>query len=211
MPTSSRPMSPRQLAELRGYVSPWTSVGRVTLLLGASLLGGAMLRSLVIRIAPDAHFLWWLVPSLGMAAGLFALGRRGSGGPALRERIRADLAGGVLNIDCIEVAEAIEVREQEDEGPAFFLKLTDGRVLVFSGQYLDRLKQRGFPWRIFELTEAPASKLIFQLKRLGAPIRPAFVREPFTFAEFKTYGGGKYQVLETDFESLKIKPASRRA
>ncbi len=49
----------------------------------------------------------------------------------------------------IDAVEAIEVDEQEDEGPSFFIKTVDGQVILFTGQYLNRLKARGFPWKPF--------------------------------------------------------------
>jgi len=210
MNTSQRPLTARQVAELKSYVSPASAVGRVVLFLLVGVIAAALLRRMVGYLYPVASAAWWSLPPVALLVVLFIYARRWTGGPELRQRIRADLAGGVLNVHRIEVVDAIEVAEEEDEGPAYFLQTSDGRVLAFAGQYLDALKRRGFPWRVFEITEAPASKLCFKLKRLEGNVRPAFLRQPFSFAEFRQYSAnGRYQVVDADFDSLKIKPVQK--
>src|SRR6187399_1018666 len=129
-------MTARQKAELRSYLAPWIGVGRVILFLVVGTLLGALSRKAIESFHPGAHFLWWVVPTATFMVFVLVRAKRWTGGPELRERIRADLQAGVLHLQRINVAEAIEVTEAEDEGPAYFLKTTDGRVLVFSGQYL---------------------------------------------------------------------------
>jgi hypothetical protein len=99
--------------------------------------------------------------------------------------------------------DAIEVEEKEDEGPSYFLNTADGEVILFTGQYLDDYKQRKFPWRSFEIIEAPNSRVFFGLKQLGNPFEPSAHRLPFNFAEFKKFGGKKYQPLDMSFGELK--------
>jgi hypothetical protein len=208
--TSQRPLTKRQRSELQGYLSPWVTIGRAILFLAVAAGLAALLRSVIEYLRPDAHFLWWVVPPAAFMVLVFVRAKRWTGGPELRERIRADLQGGVLRLQRIDVAEAIEVTEAEDEGPAYFIKTTEGRVLVFCGQHLDGLKHRGFPWKSFEITEAPASQLYFHLKRLDGTIKPSFLRQPFTSAEFKQYARGNYRALDVDFETLKTNPVPVR-
>ena len=207
MPTSQRPMTAQQTAELRGYVLPGTFVGRIVLFVFASGFFAALLRSLVEHIHPGAPIMWWAGPTAALLLFLSLRSHRWTGGPELRRQIKADLQNGVLQVHHVSVVEAIEIAEEEDEGPGYFLKTSDGRVLAFTGQYLDRLKLSGFPWKEFEIVEAPASKLCFSLKKTADSIAPSFIRAPLTSAEYKLYSGRNYRELAVDFESLKLNPA----
>ena len=207
MPTSQRPLTASQTSELRGYVLPGTVVGRIGLFVLAGCFFATLLRSLIWHIHPGAHFLWWVGPAAALLLFLFLRAHRWTGGPELRRQIQSDLQNGVLLVHHVSVVEAIEIAEEEDEGPGYFLKTSDGRVLAFTGQYLDRLKHSGFPWKEFEIVEAPASKLCFSLKKVADSIAPSFIRAPLTSAEYKLYSGRNYRELAVDFESLKLNPA----
>jgi hypothetical protein len=153
MQTTYHPLTAKQKAELRGYVARSTSVARVVIFIIVALCLAGVLRSLVEHTKPGAHYLWWAVPSLVIMALLFWISRRWTGGRHFRELVRADLRQGTAAVHRIDAVEAIEVDEQEDEGPSFFVKTADGQVILFTGQYLDRLKRRGFPWKSFEILE----------------------------------------------------------
>ncbi len=207
MQTTYHPLTAKQKAELRGYVAWSTSVGRVVIFIIVALCLGGVLRSLVEHTKPGVHYLSWLVPTLVAMGLLFYISRRWTGGRHFREQVRADLRQGTMAAHRIDAVEAIEVEELEDEGPSFFVKTADGQVIVFTGQYLDRLKRRGFPWKSFEILEAPASKVFFGLKGLAGQLVPSFIREPFTLEEFNQFKCRNYRTIEVDFESLKTKPA----
>jgi hypothetical protein len=98
---------------------------------------------------------------------------------------------------------AIEVEEGQEEGPSFFILTSDGRTMIFAGQYLDRYKGKGFPWKEFEILEAPESGIFFGLVPCGEPLRPSLRRSPFSDDELKRFGADKYAILDVPFEALK--------
>ena len=211
MQTTYEPMTARQREELRGYTSWFVRSGRVALYLLAVGLIGAGLRSVHHTFAKPypivAWDLWWLLPSLAFAVWLARKGKDWTGGRQGVKAIQADLADGSMAVHHISVTDAIEVEEGEDEGPSFFVLTAEGKVFYFHGQEMAGWKRKGFPWCEFEIREAPRSKMLFRLKRQGAPFPPSFVRKPMSYTDMKRFTGdfkGRYQLLEVDFESLKV-------
>jgi len=164
-----------------------------------------VLHFLVERTVPEAHFVWWLLPSLLAVACIYILSGNWTGGRGFRQQVKTDLAGGAVAVHRIDAVDAIEVEEHEDEGPSYFLRTTGGLTILFSGQYLDSYKRKGFPWKSFEMIEAPKSKVFFGLKELADRLKPSFIRQPFTSDELKQFRCKKYVILKNDFESLKVK------
>ena len=200
-------MTAEQKAELRGYTASGTEVGRVVLFVVLAFCLGSSLRYLVEHTKPGAHYLWWAAPSLLITGFVYVRSKRWTGGREFRQQVKADVAQGTAAAHRVNAVDVIEVEEREDEGPSYFVKTTDGQILLFTGQYLDRFKRRGFPWRSFEIIEAPKSKVFFGLKELDAPLTPSFIRQPFTQDERKQFSCRKYRPVEADFESLKTKEA----
>jgi hypothetical protein len=60
------------------------------------------------------------------------------------------------------------------------------RALLFAGQYLDRLKAKGFPWTAFD-------------------IKPSGRRPSFTWEEAKAFGvlDRNYRFLDVEFEAIR--------
>ena len=181
---------------------------RAVMFVIAGLCLAGVLRALVEKTKRGAHFAWWAVPSALVMLFLFVRAKRWTGGGEFRQQVKADLKEGSIAVQRVDVVEAIEVEEREDEGPGYFVKTTTCEVMVLMGQDLDKYKRRGFPWKSFEIIRAPVSKKLFGLKRLDGPLPPSFVREPFTWEEFKQFHGKNYKVIEADFESLKTKEAA---
>ena len=181
---------------------------RAVMFVIAGLCLAGVLRALVEKTKPGAHFAWWAVPSTLVMLFLFARAKRWTGGREFRQHVKADLKEGSIAVQRVDVVEVIEVEEREDEGPGYFVKTTTDEVMVLMGQDLDKYKRRGFPWKSFEIIRAPVSRVLFGLKKLDVPLPPSFVREPFTWEEFKQFDGKNYKVIEADFESLKIKEAT---
>jgi hypothetical protein len=155
-------------------------------------------------------FWWWLVPWVLLMVFVVVrmeTGRRG------RRQNKADLEAGDAFCYSVEAIEAIAIQEQEDEGPGFFIKTSEGEVIFMQGQYLERYVMRQhFPWSSFEIVETPGSKLFLGLRKLGEPLKPSFTREPLSWEEAKAFGFGDFRVLTaTDFESLKTKPRLQMA
>lgn len=149
--------------------------------------------------------LWWIVPSVVVGVLLYRVAGRGTGGPKFRAAVRADIARGVTAAHRVVVVDAIEVEEQEDEGPAYFVLTADGKTMVFAGQYLEGYKRKGFPWKAFEILEAPESKVFFGLVPDGARLAPSLRRGPLTWEEHKRFvaGSRNYAILDVAFEALK--------
>lgn len=204
MNTTLRPISKRRLAELRGYVA-WSTTFFRSAAFVAVVAGFAwMLRAVLARFDVGVVAAW-LLPSLALAALLYALAGRWTGGRAFRAAVRKDLAGGVAAAHLVVALDAIQVEEGEDEGPGFFVLCDDGRTLLFAGQYLGPYRRKGFPWTRFEILEAPESKVFFGLVPQGEKLAPSARRPPFTWEEFKQFARGKreYSVINVDFAALK--------
>jgi len=203
-------MTARQRRELLGYASWGVRATRAILYFVAIGFVGACLRSIhhsfLLSRPVLAWDVWWIIPSLAFAVWLARRASNWTGGKQGVEDIKADLAEGNLAVHHITVADAIEVEEGEDEGPAFFILTKEKTVIFFHGQEMDGWKRRGFPWQEFEIKEAPRSKLLFRLKKRGDKFPPSFVRKPLSFQDAKTYTGnfkGVYNILDADFTSLK--------
>jgi hypothetical protein len=223
MQTSYEPLSSKQKAELRGYVSRAVRLVRAILFLAIAFLVTASLRSIHSSFAPHDGFfsypMWWFVPALTFMVWFYFPWRRWTGGKCGTRQIREDITRNVAAVHHIEVSDAIEVEEQEDEGPSYFILTSRQEVLYLSGQWLDHEKRKRFPWKNFDIVEAPGSKVFFGLKKAGEPFTPSYFRKALdwdSLKRFKTFSG-RYCILDVDFESLKInpvvsapKPASRK-
>jgi hypothetical protein len=75
----------------------------------------------------------------------------------------------------------------------------------FACQYLDAYKRKGFPWTVFEILEAPESKIFFGLVPLGSKLAPSVRRAPFNSVELKSLGEmpRQYGVVDVDFAALR--------
>ena len=213
MQTSFEPFTKKQKSQLEGYVSLTVRTVRGILFLGIVFLVGASLGSIHSSFAPKQGIFsvpeWWIVPSLAFTCWFFYRWRRWTGGGRGVTRIREDLARGEAAVHHVEALEAIEVEELEDEGPSYFILTTGREVLYLSGQWLDREKRRGFPWKTFDIVEAPVSRTFFGIKKTGERLQPAYVRKALdwdTLKRFKSFSG-RYRILDVDFESLKTDPA----
>jgi hypothetical protein len=212
MRTTYEPLSKKQRAELFGYVSWPVRNVRIALFLVILFLAGAALKSLHAAVAPERGWVsnsaFWIIPGLVFAVWFYFRWQRWTGGNHGRANIRNDLARGEMAIHHIEVVDAIEIEELEDEGPSYFFLTSDKDVLYFSGQWLDREKRKGFPWTTFEIHDAPLSKIFFGLKKTGERFTPTFVRKALDWNTLKRHGAfkGKYRVLRESFDSLKTDP-----
>ena len=192
---------------MRAYVAWGTLAARAVLLLVLGICVAAILRAVIEHTKSGVHFSWWAIPTVLVMVFIYFRSRRWTGGRDLRLKIKADLEQGTLAVHRIHVADVIEVQEREDEGPSYFVKTADGQVFVFSGQYLDGYRTKGFPWKAFEIAEAPASRIFFGLTRLDASVAPSFTREPFDSDEARQFRCRNYGCIDIDFESLRTEKA----
>lgn len=202
METSYRPLTRKQRAELEGYIAWSTSLFRTVLFLVMLATASWILRRFL-------GYPWWIAVAAVLGVVFYVIGRRGTGGQALRRRIRADLAKGVAGVHRVVAEDAIEVEQAEDEGPGYFILTSDGRTMLFAGQYLERDKGLGFPWKEFEIVEAPESKVFFGLKPCGERLVPSLVRKPFTWEEYKKFSNAVryYGVIDVPFGDLSKRSA----
>jgi hypothetical protein len=214
METTFRPISKRRLSELRGYAAWTASLFRIAVFLGAVGIFGWGLAAAQRRLwRPHVpHGAWWIVPTVLAGGALYRRAGRWTGGRGFRAATRTDLERGLAAAHRITAVDAIEVEEQEDEGPAYFLLTAAGETMLFTGQYLDRYKRKGFPWRDFEILEAPESRVFFGLVPLGDRLAPSARRPPFTWDEYKRLCRAvkNYAVVDVDFEALKLGRIARR-
>lgn len=212
MRTTYEPLTAKQGAELRGYVSWLVRLVRAVLFLGSILLVAASMRSIHSSFVSQDNFfsnpVWWIAPAVVFAVWFYSRWKRWTGGRHGVAQIRADLDRGEAAIHHVEVIDAIEIEELEDEGPSYFILTNEKEVLYLSGQWLDGEKRKGFPWKTFEIVEAPASKTFFRLKKTGDRLQPSHVRRALdwnTLKRFKSFTS-HYRILDVDFESLKTDP-----
>ena len=209
MPETFRPFTKKERDELEGYVGGTPLVFRAVVFGIAVAFAGWLLRLihalLAMQVPAVTHPAWWIVPLILFSLALYRVAGRFTGGRALRAKVRADLTRGQAAVHRIVAVDAIEIEEQEDEGPAFFVLTGDNRTMLFAGQYLDRFKARGFPWRAFDIVEAPESKVFFGITAAGERLPPSGRRGPLTWQEAKSFGtlNAKYRLIDVPFESLR--------
>jgi hypothetical protein len=209
MDVTYKPLTKKQRQELEGYVSPAITIFRAVVFAGAMLIVGAICRVIVTSAAAAFplldHAAWWAVPTLAFGIWLYRVAGRWTGGSGLRARIRADLKRGELAARRVVAVEAIEIEEQEDEGPGFLVRTADGQTMLFAGQYLEPFVRRGFPWTAFDILEAPESLVFIGISSAGDKLKPSVKRGPLSWEESKAFGilNAKYVVVDRDFDSLK--------
>ena len=202
------PLTAKQRAELRGYISPWIQLARAGLYLAGLAVVGHLCHGLALRLpvalSPLALTLAWSAPVLALAIFWLVRGRRWTGGPEFRRAAAADLRDGLAVARSVTVAEAILYPEREDEGPAYLLRTAEGAVLLGAGQRMNRHQRRGFPWASFELVEAPQSGVVFTLRRTGARLKPLVARAEPPAALLSRRSGLRLLVeVEADFGALR--------
>jgi hypothetical protein len=209
MEVEYKAFSSKQIQELSGYVALWVHVGRwliFSFLVALTAFPFWVIFKLTVNLLPSvAHSHWWILPTVVMAIILLRRFKKWTGGAEFRDAVRRDIGRGELAITRVKAVDAIRVEEAEDEGPSYFILTDDGEVILFCGQYLDRLQRKGFPWEEFEISEAPESKVFFGLKKVGDKLEPSVTRQPFTYEEAKNYKtfDSDYKLLDVDFDKLK--------
>jgi len=122
-----------------------------------------------------------------------------------RTTLAQDLANGEVEVQLLDVVDAIKVGEFEDEGSNYYLKLNDGQVMFLSGQYLNEPEASGtFPATRIAMAFAPLSRQLLEFRCEGTPFAPSATLPPFDVARLKagsTPGDG--ELLAVDFEALK--------
>ena len=105
-----------------------------------------------------------------------------------------------MAVHLIKVEKAIRIEEIEDEGVTIIVLTSDGETILFSSQEL----KESFPWKEFEIIEAPHSKILLNLRRLGDSIHPKEMYSLSDKVDLRDHEkmNGIYKVLDVDFHSL---------
>jgi hypothetical protein len=184
-----RSLKSRERSELMGYLSPWIWAFRAVLFAIAVAVIAWASHALENALLPASMpRLVWLLPTAVFSAWLYARARRWTGGAEFRDKVRRDIREGVVRKLHVTVAAAVEFEESGDSGPTFVVTTASGETLLFSGQDYARRKAKGFPWREFEVLDAPNSTIVFGLNRLGEPFKDVARRAPLTYEQARNLG-----------------------
>ena len=130
----------------------------------------------------------------------------------LRKLVKRKVNEGKVSIHTVRAIDAFEVMEYEDERPTFVIKSEDSKTFIFTGQYLLDYLDDNFPWTKFEIVESPNSKVILRINKVGGPLKPSFVRQPFNSEERKKYSikNEYYTAIDVDYDEFKADSIKKR-
>lgn len=131
---------------------------------------------------------WFMVVILTIWIGVsVALSRWQKAQAARKQALRLDgVADDIAEIFTFAATEAIQVKEFEDEGSSYFLRLTDGQVLFLSGQYLyDYEESKRFPCVDFDIVRRSRLDFVIEVVCRGAYIAPSKILKPFRVEQFE--------------------------
>lgn len=181
-----QPLTKKQRKELQEIVAWTTQLLRAALFVGLFVFLGLLLRSLqnAAFIGPPL----WLVVVAILAVWLYVRSGRWTGGRKWRRLVHQDLEAGVALATIVEPVSVVEVEDIEDVGVSFIIETSTGEVTLFAGQEMDRYKLKGFPWSKIKVIEAPRSKKLFGLERMGESIPVDRTTLPFSYDQAKRLG-----------------------
>ncbi|MFK5922875.1 MAG: hypothetical protein QM496_11905 [Verrucomicrobiota bacterium] len=211
MKVALKPFTSKQTQELEGYIATWVKIVRIAAYAVLVVFTGLIFRGfsqiLFTKTSNTLTDIFWVLPTAAFALYIWIRSGKWTGGRQFHDAVKKDIAGGNARVLSVKITDAILIEEQEDDGPSYIILSTEGETVFFSGQYLDRLQAKGFPWSEIEIVEAPESKVFFGIKKKGARINPSVNRMPLEYEEAKSMGAfdNDYQVLNVKFETLKRK------
>jgi len=201
---------PRERKLLISFISPATVWFRAASFTVLVLLFAAFTQLMIHWLLKDLHTAYQPIIlallTLGFAAFLYRKSSKLTGGRKFRAKIKQDLEEGHVNVERFEVSEAIEVEAKKNEAPAFFLKLSTGKVMFIQGRENLLWKYKGFPWKAFAIRTAPNSGRYLGLQKLDESLKGKSVckRPPLTIHEHVELPNETgCHVIEGDFENLK--------
>jgi hypothetical protein len=194
------PLTIKEIKELREMISLKTYLLRLFIYALIVILITIPIRAIQNSLL-EIHFPIWIIISAICTGYLLLKSKKWTGGSELRKQIKKEIKDGVAYTTQCSIKDAIEVEEQEDEGPSFYIQTDNEMVYLFSGQYLDTYNTKGFPWEKFVIIETP-SKQIFKLKKEGKNFKVNKKRKPFTWDEIKEVGKDKYQIVNKQFDEI---------
>jgi len=122
--------------------------------------------------------------------------------PPAREAWARDFRRGEAEVTRYSVEEAVEVEPFEDEGETWFLRASDGRVLVLSGQ--SDFEEGTFPSSVVEVSRAPGLRLVLGVQPGGEPLASVTVLPPFPASRVRAGAiPADGDVLTESFEAIR--------
>ena len=208
MRTETRAFTPDETGLLRGVRGTRKDAIESALLFLILTLGLSLLPFLLLQGTVP-----WFGHNLGMIAGALAVcsayalwcERRANPHP-WRAAAAKDLELGLADVEHYDITDALLIEEQEDEGPAYYLRLTDGRVLFLQGQYLYDDEEESFPCETLCIARARESRMLLSFEPAGRRIAvsgrlPAFGTGDWKAGRVPEDGA----LLDVDFEALKAR------
>ena len=224
MESRTRPLTAKERTDLARLASPRAQYWGEFLSFAVLFMIAFALGMWGVRLAsgpPQGRTLAWVAGSAALLALTLLLYGRRRVAAALRrehERHAEDLAHGHATCTTYEITDALRVKEFEDEGSAYYLKLTDGRVLFLAGQWLYEYEEgedddgkptpARFPCRRFTIERAAKSALFLDLEPLGPALPPSGTLPPFTDEDHEAGTvPDDGDLLTLDFDSLRERRA----
>jgi hypothetical protein len=206
MTARQRPLTPEERRTLEAYEFADSMRGLFAAYGFGSLMLVAVLLSVIsflwnplsslVELPRRSDVKWWLLIACSLIVPFCLIPsfsreyQQAKSSDRLGRKVEADLLDGVAAIEVLDVTEAYEIEEFEDEGAGFLLSLRDGRVLCVIGQDLypysvsaesdgSEFSDMIFPNTKIERTFAPHSGLVFSTRGLEDYLKPkAILRWP---------------------------------
>ncbi|BCL94912.1 hypothetical protein ACNRBS_09455 [Ralstonia pseudosolanacearum] len=166
-------------------------------LFAAVFVWGSWLGIIGILDAPcrDQRWPWWIRPlqalvTLGLLlVAVYVFNRPSLRRKPLAERLAELDAKGLLVRQRFQATRAFAVEAFEDEGPQYYIELSDGRVLYLNGQYLYDYEPitddpefnaaRSFPCTEFEVLRHKDAGHVLHIHCAGTVLEPEIMAPPF--------------------------------
>ena len=220
--TTIRSATEEETRRLEDFARP-TEAGRPRRTLGLFVALPAAAATLVLSNALPVPVPVRLLAAVAAGVVAFRLWERGATArrrealrppPDLQAALEKDLAGGRVAVARYDLAAVVKVLPdpRRQVATVWFAKRTDGAVLLLVRPELEEAEAAGdFPAAAFEIAEGEESGLVVSLRRVGASLAPAVVREPLSDGEWEELGDGTDEEVPIPWEEVLERARCRRA
>jgi hypothetical protein len=187
------------------------------LVVGVAIILGCMVATatVMVLVAPrlssaDQAVVLWIAVASSFVLAILVDARTKY--PASSTKLVNELREGIALVSTFDIVDAVRVKELEDNGYAFYLKLADNRVLFLMGQYLYKLTDdHQFPCTRIEVAYSPLSRLVLSIKCFGVYLPPTAELEAPTLTDFESGRVDRDgEIVDVSFEGLKNRAAQSR-
>jgi hypothetical protein len=105
--------------------------------------------------------------------------RPGSRGRTTDEQVAELKQQGLLLSESFHARKVFQVAQAEDEGPHYFIELTDGAVLYLNGQYLYDYAREAFPCSQFTVWRHKVGGFVVAIECAGVRLSTEWTAPPF--------------------------------